>query len=85
VNRPGPEYAALMDKESEDTIGMVEHWNNGMMGLRTEDILIWFACAVFYSMRLNPLFQHSNIPRCFFPAKPLTLDLVEGTGFSVFE
>jgi hypothetical protein len=33
----------------------VEHWNNGMMGLRTKDISIWFACAVFLLYAFEPI------------------------------
>jgi hypothetical protein len=31
---------ALIEKESGETIGMVEDWNNGMMGLRPKNLSI---------------------------------------------
>jgi hypothetical protein len=47
MKNPGSEDLALIEKESGvrsqesvETIGVVENWNNGMMGLRAKNFLI---------------------------------------------
>jgi hypothetical protein len=50
-------------EEAGETIGIVEDWNNGMMGLRAKNIFIIIGSVALY-VAFNPLFRHSNIPRC---------------------
>jgi hypothetical protein len=53
-------------EEAGETIGIVEDWNNGMMGLRAENIFIIIGSAALY-VAFNPLFQHSKV---FFNLNP---------------
>jgi hypothetical protein len=53
-------------EEAGETIGIVEDWNNGMMGLRAENIFIIIGSVALY-VAFNPLFQHSKV---FFNLNP---------------
>jgi hypothetical protein len=60
-------------QEPGKIIGIVEDWNNGIMGLRAKNILI-IASSTVYCIKLvplDPLFQHSNIPRCSLTGKAI--------------
>ncbi|UCG21106.1 MAG: hypothetical protein JSU80_00460 [Deltaproteobacteria bacterium] len=69
MKNPGPEDQALIDKESGDRIQesgeiieLMEYWNNGMMVLGAKN----FIGSIRLHSRLialNPLFQHSSIPK----------------------
>jgi len=53
-------------EEAGETIGIVEDWNSGMMGLRAENIFIIIGSVALY-VAFNPLFQHSKV---FFNLNP---------------
>jgi len=53
-------------EEAGETIGIVEDWNNGMMGLRAKNIFIIIGSVALY-VAFNPLFQHSKV---FFNRNP---------------
>jgi hypothetical protein len=53
----------VRSQEPGKIIGIVEDWNNGIMGLRAKNILI-IASSTVYCIKLvplDPLFQHSKV------------------------
>ena len=55
----------MIEKESGETIGIVEDWKIGMMELRAKNFLIIIGSVALHSilMVLSPFFQYSNIPK----------------------
>ncbi len=71
VKNPSPEDPALIAPQGDGVYlltsnGMMEWWNNGILGLKSEIILILYYYFKNRSKKdlilMNPLFQHTSIP-----------------------